>query len=135
MVLSTYVNLYIGVTIGFVVVMAIAAALNRFGDAMFRRGVARPFFMWGHRLHHRSFLFRAVPLAYIAVSALLLFGYVHIVWSLFWTGIAGTMLVAADCLIMDMAMDYALKGRGGWLFKHELVYVAVPLYAFSMFLR
>jgi hypothetical protein len=115
--------------------MAIAAALNRFGDAMFRRGVARPFFVWGHRLHHRSVLYRAVPFAYFAVSVLLLAGYVHIVWSLLWTGLAGTALVAVDCLIMDMAMDYALKGRGRWLLKHEFFYAAVPIYAVSMLLR
>lgn len=135
MALSTYANLYVGLMLGFVVIMVVAAALDRFGDAMFRRGVARPFFVLGRRLHHRSFLYRAVPLAYIAVSALILFGYVHIVWSLFWTGIAGTILVAVDCVIMDMVMDYALKGRGMWLFRHELLYAAVPLYAFSMFLR
>ncbi|MCL5672563.1 MAG: hypothetical protein M1566_03670 [Thaumarchaeota archaeon] len=120
---------------GFIATMAIAAALNRFGDAMFRRGVARPFFVWGHRLHHRSVLYRAVPFAYFAVSVLLLAGYVHIVWSLLWTGLAGTALVAVDCLIMDMAMDYALKGRGRWLLKHEFFYAAVPIYAVSMLLR
>ncbi|MDG6916260.1 MAG: hypothetical protein JRM85_01530 [Nitrososphaerota archaeon] len=135
MVFSTYGNFYIGLTLGFIATMAIAVALNRLGDAMFRRGVARPFFVLGHRLHHRSFLYRAVPFAYFVVSVLLLAGYVHIVWSVLWTGLAGTSLVAADCLIMDMAMDYALKGRGKWLLKHELVYAAVPLYAFSMFLR
>ena len=135
MVFSTYANLYLGLSLGFIATMAVAVALNMFGDAMFRRGVARPFFVWGHRLHHRSVLYRAVPFAYFAVSVLLLAGYVHIVWSLLWTGLAGTALVAVDCLIMDMAMDYALKGRGRWFLKHEFLYAAVPLYAVSMFLR
>jgi hypothetical protein len=116
-------------------VLAISSALDRFGNAMFNRGVARPFFVGRYRLHHRSFLFIAVPLAYIFIAALVLSGYVEIVWSLLWTGLAGTMMVALDCLLFDLTVDYARKGRGWGFLRHELVYFMVPMYAFTAFLR
>lgn len=128
-------NLYFGLTVGFFATVAIASALNKFGDAMFRRGVARPFFLGRYRLHHRSFLFKAVPVAYVAIAAMILDGLVKIQWGLFWTGLAGTVLVAADCLLLDMTIDYVRQGRGWGFIRHELVYIAVPLYAFSEFLR
>lgn len=132
---SIQTNVYFGITVGFFLTIAIASAIDRFGDAMFKRGVARPFFVGRHRLHHRSFLFVAVPAGYVAVAALILTGYVQIVWSLFWTGIAGTFLVAIDCLIFDLTIDYASKSRGWGLLRHELIYTVIPLYAFSAFLR
>ena len=128
-------DLYVGITVGFFATVAIASALNLLGDAMFRRGVARPFFVGRYRLHHRNFLFKAVPVAYLAIAAMVLTGVVKIEWGLFWTGLAGTVLVAADCLLVDLTFDYVRKGRGWGLLSHELVYFAVPVYAFSAFLR
>jgi len=128
-------NIYFGLAVGFIAVLVIASALNRFGDAMFKRGVARPFFVGRHRLHHRSFLFVFLPTAYLALSALVLAGYITIVWSLLWTGLAGTLVVAVTCLTFDLLIDYSHEGRGWWLLHHELVYLMVPAYAFSDFLR
>ena len=121
--------------IGFVATLEIAVILDRFGDAMFRRGVARPFFVGRYRLHHRRFLFIFLPFGYIILSLLILAGYVVIIWSDFWTGIVGTLLIAASCLLLDLGIDYA-KNRGGWgFFHHELIYLAVPAYAFTDFLH
>ena len=128
-------DLYIGVSIGFMVTVAIATALDKFGDAMFARGVARPFFVGKHRLHHRSFLFKAVPVAYVAIAGMVLAGLLKIQWGLLWTGLAGTVLVAVDCLVLDMTVDYFRKGRGLGLLKHEVIYIAVPMYALATFLR
>lgn len=128
-------DLYFGVTVGFFATVATASALDKFGDAMFEKGVARPFFLGRHRLHHRSFLFRGVPVAYLAIAAMVLTGLVKIRWGLFWTGLAGTVLVAVDCLVLDMTIDYIRKGRGTGFLRHEFVYLAVPMYAFTAFLR
>lgn len=128
-------DLYFGLTLGFVATLAVASALNRFGDAMFRRGVARPFFLGGHRLHHRSFLFKAVPIAYLVVAAMVLAGVVKVEWDLLWTGLAGTSLVIVDCLLLDLTIDYFREGRGRGLLRHELVYFVIPMYAFAAFLR
>jgi len=124
-----------GIAVGFVATLAIAAVLNRFGDAMFRRGVARPFFVGRYRLHHRRFLFVFLPLGYILLSLLILAGYIEIVWTDFWTGMLSTMLIAVSCLLLDLGIDYA-KNRGGWnFFHHELIYLAVPAFAFTDFLH
>jgi hypothetical protein len=129
------VDLYVGMTVGFFATVAIASALNKFGDAMFSKGVARPFFVGRYRVHHRSFLFGAVPVAYLAIAAMVLTGLVKIEWGLFWTGLAGTILVVADCLLVDLTFDYFHKGSGWGFLRHEIVYVAVPVYAFMAFLR
>ena len=128
-------NVYLGVTVGLLVTLILASALNRFGDAMFRRGIARPFYIGRFRLHHRDFLFVGLPAGYAMVSTLFLAGYIRIVWNLLWTGLFGTILVAASCLALDMAIDYARRGGGFRYFHPEILYLAVPAYAFTEFLK
>ncbi|MDG6902553.1 MAG: hypothetical protein JRM80_11435 [Nitrososphaerota archaeon] len=127
-------DLYLGLTVGFFTTLAISSILDKFGDAMFERGVARPFFLGKRRLHHRSAL-KAVPVAYLAMASMILVGMVKIQWGLFWTGLAGTSLVLVDCLMLDMTFDYVRQGRGWGVLRHELVYLVVPMYAFVAFLR
>jgi hypothetical protein len=129
------INLCIGATVGFVAMVVLASALNQFGDAMFRRGVAKPFFVGRRRLHHKSFLFGFLPAAYLVLSTLILTGVVKIVWSLFWTGLASTLVIAVSCLLVDLAFDSARQGGGWGYIHHELVYLLVPAFAFSDFLR
>jgi hypothetical protein len=128
-------NLHFGLLVGFAATLAIASVLNEFGDVMFQKGVARPFFFGRYRLHHRRFLFVFLPIGYALLSSLILLGYVQIVWSGFWTGMATTIAIAAACLLLDLAVDYA-RDSGGWGFiHHELIYLAVPAFAFANFLR
>jgi len=128
-------NLHFGLLVGFVVTLAVATVLNEFGDLMFRKGVARPFFFGRYRLHHRRFLFVFLPIGYALLSSMILLGYVQIVWSDFWTGMVSTLAIAAACLLLDLAADYA-RDSGGWGFiHHELIYLVVPAFAFSDFLR
>jgi hypothetical protein len=129
------VNLNFGLLLGFVMVLAIATLLNDFGDVMFRRGVARPFFFGKYRLHHRRFLYVYLPLGYALLSALIYFGYVQIVWNDLWTGMVTTLFIAAGCLLLDLAVDYAQETRGWGFIHHELIYLAVPAFAFTDFLH
>ena len=128
-------NLQLGIAIGFAVTLVLAGVLNRFGDAMFRRGFARPFFLGRYRLHHRRFLFVFLPAGYALLSLLVLAGYVQIVWGEFWTGIVSTLVIAASCLLLDLGLDYAKEGGGWGYIHHELIYFAVPAFAFSDFLH
>ncbi|MDG6986065.1 MAG: hypothetical protein JRM73_04885 [Nitrososphaerota archaeon] len=128
-------DLYFGLTVGFFATVAIASALDKFGNAMFARGIARPFVVGRYRLHHRSFLYKALPVAYLAVAGMVLAGLVKIEWTVVWTGMMGTILVAVDCMLLDLTIDYVRQGRGWGFLRHELVYVLVPMYAFSAFLR
>ncbi len=128
-------NTDFGIMVGFFAVLAFASALDQFGDEMFRRGVARPFFFGKYRLHHRHFLFVILPVGYAILSAFIVAGYVTIVPNLLWTGLAGSLIVAGGCLVLDLALDYASSSRGWGFIHHELIYLAVPAYAFSDFLR
>jgi hypothetical protein len=121
--------------VGFFATIALASALDQFGDEMFKRGVARPFFVGKYRLHHRHVLYVVLPLAYAVLSTLILAGYITVVSSLLWTGLAGTLVVAGGCLILDMAVDYGIHSRGWGFIHHELIYLLVPAFAFSDFLR
>ena len=128
-------DLYFGITVGFFATVVAASAIDKFGDAMFARGVAQPFFVGKYRLHHRSILYRAVPAGYLAIAAMVVTGLVKIRWGLIWTGLEGTAVVVAACLFLDMAVDYLSRNKGVGPLRHELVYLAVPLFAFSAFLR
>lgn len=128
-------DLYIGITVGFFATLVAASALDKFGDAMFARGVAQPFFVGRYRLHHRLILYRAVPAGYLAIAAMVVTGLVKIRWELIWTGLEGTAILAAACLFLDLTVDYLSRDRGGGPLRHELLYLAVPLFAFSAFLR
>ena len=128
-------NLNLGLVLGFVVTIAIAPVLNEFGDAMFRRGVARPFFFGKYRLHHKRFLYVFLPIGYALLSFLIVLGYVQIVWIDFWTGIATTLMIGAACLLLDLTIDYLQDSWGWGLIHHELIYLAVPAFAFTDFLH
>ena len=128
-------NVYFGALVGFAATLAAASVLNQFGNTMFRRGVAMPFFLGKRRVHHRSVLFYFLPAAYATLAALFLAGYIRVVWSLFWTGLLGTLAVAASCVAFDLSIDY-VKGSGRWGFiHHELIYLTVPAFAFTEFLK
>ena len=128
-------NLNFGLMVGFAMTLAIATLLNEFGDVMFKKGVARPFFFGKYRLHHRRFLYFYLPMGYALMSALIVLGYVQIVWSDFWTGMASTIIIAAGCLLLDLAVDYAQESRGWGFLHHELIYLVVPAFAFTDFLH
>ena len=128
-------NLNFGLLVGFVLTLALAALLNDFGNVMFKKGVARPFFFGKYRLHHRRFLYVYLPLGYALLSSLIVLGYVQIVWSDFWTGIFTTFLIAASCLLLDLAVDAAQDSWGWGFVHHELIYLAVPAFAFTDFLH
>jgi hypothetical protein len=128
-------NLYYGIVAGFLATVLIASVLNKFGNMMFRRGVAKPFYVGKHRLHHRDFLLFVFPLGYSSVVSLFLAGYVRVEWGIIWNGLVGTLVVALACMVFDLTMDYLRKGFRGGLLKHELIYLTIPAFVFSDFLR
>lgn len=128
-------NVYFGALIGFAATLGVALALNQFGNSMFRRRVAMPFFLGSRRVHHKQVLFYFLPAAYSALVALFLAGYIKIVWSLFSTGLLCTVVIAASCLVFDLSLDYSRGGGKLGFLHHELIYLTVPAFAFSSFLR
>jgi hypothetical protein len=135
-VLPQTLNLDDGIALGFFTTIIIATIVDKFGDAMFRRGVAKPFYILGHRLHHRHFLMIILPLLYSALAALIMVGYVKIVGSLLWTGLASTLVVAVGCVVTDLVLDYrSSTAKTLGFIRHELIYLLIPAYAFAEFLR
>ena len=119
---------------GFLVVLSSTVIIDKLGDFLYRRGIAKPFYLLGHRLHHRGFLLAAVPASYVAVATMVYLHYFRVLWSSFWPSAEFTLLLAGTCLSIDFALD-ALSStqKRRALLHHEWVYVVVPAYAFTHF--
>ncbi len=116
--------------------VVLTSVLNRFGDAMFRRGFAKPFYIKGHRLHHRSFLQVFLPSAYASLALLIVFGYVKVVWRVLWPGLATTLAIGAACIALDLLWDRLSLSSVKWgILHHEFIYLAIPAFAFTDFLK
>ncbi len=125
-------RVFVGLIAGFAAILLLASLGDKLGDVMFRKGLARPFYLRGHRIHHRSVVLHAFPAAYVLVAALIVLGSVQVVWHSFWTSVEITFLIAAGCLLLDLALDRVSSSeRERAVLHHELVYLAIPAYVFT----
>lgn len=128
-------NLATGIFIGYTLVLFIALALNKFGDMMFRKGFAKPFYIGRHRIHHRDILLFVLPLIYTVIVSLIIVGAIVVVWNYFWDGIETISILAAFCLALDLLFDrYSSRFKRILAIPHEVLYLSLPLYAFTHFL-
>jgi hypothetical protein len=117
---------------GFIVVLSSTLLLDKVGDYLYHMGIAKPFYLLGHRLHHRSFLLALAPASYLAVGTLIFLHYVRVVWSSFWPTVEVTLFLAGICLTLDFALDaLSTKEKRRALLHHEWVYLVVPAYVFT----
>ena len=117
---------------GFIVVVSATLILDKVGDYLYHRGIVKPFYLLGHRLHHRGFLLAIVPAAYVVVGGLVYLHFFRVLWSSFWPSVEITLFLATACLAIDFTFDAlssAEKRRA--LLHHEWVYLVVPAYAFT----
>jgi hypothetical protein len=125
-------RLQIGLLAGFAVVLTSTLVLDKAGDFFYHKGIAKPFYLFGHRLHHRSVLLSIVPATYLAVASLLYLHYARVLWYSFWSSLEITLFLAAACLTIDMTLDaFSSAETRRALLHHEWVYVLVPAYAFT----
>jgi hypothetical protein len=117
---------------GFFVVLSSTAILNKVGDYLYHKGIAKPFYMLGYRLHHRNFLLALVPASYATIGTLIYLHYFRVLWYAFWPSVEITMFLAGMCLTFDLTWD-ALSNREKRmaLLHHEWVYFVVPAYALT----
>ncbi len=117
---------------GFLVVLSSTVILNKVGDLLYHRGIAKPFYLLGHRLHHKNFLVALVPASYVIVASMIYLHYIRVLWSDFWPSVEVTLFLAGTCLMIDLTLD-ALSSveKRRALLHHEWVYVLVPAYAFT----
>lgn len=117
---------------GFIVVILSTVLLNKAGDLLYRRGIAKPFYLLGYRLHHRNFLLALVPAAYVAVAALIYLHYIRVLWYSFWPSAEITLFLAGACLVIDLVFDaLSSQEKRRALLHHEWVYFVVPAYVFT----
>jgi hypothetical protein len=117
---------------GFVVVVSSMAVLNKAGDLLYHKGIAKPFYLLGYRLHHRNVALAFVPAVYAVVAAMIYLHYMRILWYSFWPSVEITLFLVGICLTVDLTLDaLSNAGKRGALLHHEWVYVLVPAYAFT----
>jgi hypothetical protein len=117
---------------GFIIVVASTAVLNKVGDVLYHRGIAKPFYLLGRRLHHRNVLLALVPGVYVVVATMLYLHYMRILWYSFWPSVEITLFLVGICLTIDLTLDaLSTVEKRRALLHHEWVYVLVPAYAFT----
>ena len=117
---------------GFIIVVSSTVVLNKVGDFLYHKGIAKPFYLFGHRLHHRNFLLALVPATYLAVATMIYMHYARVLWYSFWPSVEITLLLAGICLMVDFTLDaISSVEKNRALLHHEWVYVVVPAYVFT----
>jgi hypothetical protein len=117
---------------GFAVVLASVLSLDKLGDYLFHRGIAKPFYFLGYRVHHRGFVVAFIPATYAVVATLIYLHYMRVLWSSFWPSVEVTILLAGACLAIDFVFDaLSTKEKRMAIIHHEWVYFVVPAYAFT----
>ena len=117
---------------GFVIVVTSILLLDKLGNWLYGKGIAKPFYLWGHRLHHRTFLLSLVPTSYVVVATMINLHYLRVLWNSFWPNAEVALALIGICLAFDLAVD-SLSGhvKKSSLFNHEWIYVVVPAYVFT----
>ncbi len=122
----------LGVVVGFAAVLVLASLFDKVGTVMFRRGMVKPFYVLGRRIHHRGVLYFAFPAIYALVVSLIMLGFIHVIWSAFSTGIETTLAIAVGCFVVDLLLDGVSFGvRDKSFLHHEWIYLLIPAYAFT----
>lgn len=126
------VDLELRLLAGFVIVVSSILILDKLGNWLYGKGIAKPFYLWGHRLHHRTFLLSLVPSSYVVVAAMINLHYMHILWGSFWPNAEVATALVGLCLAFDLSIDaLSSHARRSFVFSHEWIYVLVPAYVFT----
>lgn len=123
-----------GIVAGLLVVFAACVVTDKVGNAMYRKGYARPFYFRGHRIHH-SWIYAIVPVCYVIMAVLVLTGRVQLVQNMVWFRLASLAPVVAACVAVDFLGDGLWLSRLKVIKSHEWIYTLIPLYLVSYVLN
>ncbi len=117
-----------GVVVSLGAILFTTVIVDKLGTAMFKRGFAKPFYIKGHRIHHKCIYF-IVPIGYFIFLGLLLLGYIQIVWGGLYDNLAYTIAILAVTLTVDFLGDkFWPKIRKNVILHHEWIYTLVPAF-------
>lgn len=120
---------HLALVLGMLVAVSAAFALDKVGNFMFRRGYAKPFFVFGRRMHH-VWIYALVPFCYLVFSFFMINGSIRVIWNEIWYRLALVAPVVGLCLAVDFIGDARTACSTG-LLRHEWVYVLIPAYIFT----
>ncbi len=112
---------------GLLVITFITVAFDKIGTFMFRKGLVKPFYVKGHRVHHKI-IYPIVMGSYILLSALDFLGIIEPVWSSIWYRAAIVSAITGFCFALDLVADTIFDGRKHAILHHEWVYLLIPAY-------
>jgi hypothetical protein len=119
---------HIGMLIGFGVVLVAVIFADKLGTYLFHKGYAKPFYIKGHRIHH-VWICLLVPGFYLFFSALILLGYVQMIWNDMYFRVASVLIVAGVCMAVDFVGDKMWPMiRQNVILHHEWVYTIIGFY-------
>jgi hypothetical protein len=122
---------FAGFTLGLVLLVYSTWLADKAGTAMYERGFAKPFYIWGRRIHH-SCIYLIVPASYVILGTLFFLGYVQIVWGLLWIKLAFAGVIAGLAMAADFLGDkYWPRIRKDAVLHHEWIYTLLPAYLFT----
>jgi hypothetical protein len=125
-------DLELRLLLGFIAILSATAFLDKAGDLLYHKGIVKPFYLLGHRLHHRGFLLAIVPASYAVVGTLIYLHYARVMWYAFWPSVEITFILAGVCLTFDIVLDaLSTREKRMALLHHEWVYILVPAYVFT----
>lgn len=117
-----------GIVVTLVGLLLATYIVDKLGTAMFKRGFAKPFYIWGHRVHH-SCLYVVVPTGYAIFLGFYFLGFIQILWSSLYSNIFYTILILAITMTIDFLGDrFWPKIRKNVILHHEWIYTLVPAY-------
>lgn len=122
----------LGLAAGFMVLLVVTYALDKAGNVLYRKRIAKPFYVLGHRLHHRRVVLTGIPACYLAMVAMLELHYLRLVWASLWPGVEVVLALSGICLAFDLALDgLSSREKRSALLHHEWAYLVVPAYIFT----
>ena len=124
----TSATFHFGLLMGMLAALCASLALDKLGNFMFRRGYAKPFFVFGRRMHH-VWIYALVPFCYLVVSYFMITGNVQLIWNLIWYRLALILPVVGFCVAVDFIGD-SWKASSTGILRHEWVYALIPAYIF-----
>ena len=119
---------YLGMLIGFMVVILTNIFTDKLGSYLFSRGYAKPFYLKGHRIHHVWINFM-IPMFYLVFCILLLLGYILPIWSDMYVRLVSIFLVTGVCMGVDFIGDKLWpRIRKNVILHHEWIYALILIY-------